>query len=112
MCREDLEGLMLPFSAHRHRCYKIDMPTKAYIDEESLQIQVREPPVQKVDRNRAVFRKLFNYYHQKQRGGAAPQKKHLNKLEICRELTSIQDTYQKMMELKVLLNSEYDSLLK
>ncbi len=112
MCREDLEGLMLPFSAHRHRCYKIEMPSKAYIDEESLQIHVQEPPAQKIDRNQAILRKLFNYYHQKQRKDASPQKKHLNKLEICKELTHIQDTYKQMMDLKVLLNSEYDSLFR
>lgn len=112
MCGESFEDRILPYSVHRQRCYRIEMPTKAYIDERNLQIHVQEQPAPIEDHNKSILRKLFNYYHQKQWGEIAPQKKHLNKLEICQELTHIQDTYQQMMQVKMLLNSEYDSLVK
>lgn len=96
----------------RLKCYRENSPVKTYVDERNLQIHIQKLPPLKQDQNKAILQKLFSYYQKKQNGEQVSLKKHLNKMEICQELTLIQDNYREMMEVKLLLNSEYKNLFK
>lgn len=84
---------------------------RTFICDEDLQICIKETAPKKKNHDHALLEMLIKYHRQKEKKNTLPRGK-INKMEICRELADVKETYQEMMLVKNILNLSYNDLVK
>jgi len=93
------------------RKYISKTPLKGYIEDSNLQLCIQEPPWREKNYNLAIFKKLLKHSKWKQEQLSKELNSlDLNDVEFQGELAHLEEDYQILMNVKHILNNEYDSI--